>query len=104
MRVVGEVAESDRMSYAPRSPVAGAPNGTRSSPPAASRNPFDTALERTELAQAARAYALHHGEPGSAGYRAAWLRFRRHIQSIEDLERLRRPSARRKPGGQGKSR
>jgi hypothetical protein len=50
---------------------------------------FDRALELHELRLAAEAYASRHGEMGSAGYRAAWLRFRQRIQSIHDLQRMR---------------
>jgi hypothetical protein len=61
---------------------------------------FDHALELHDLRVAAEMYAASHGEPGSAGYRAAWLRFRRRIHSIEDLQRLRAASAPRQSIGQ----
>lgn len=59
--------------------------------------PFDRALELRELRRAAEAYASRHGEVGSAGYRAAWLKFRQRIQSIHELQRLRAKAARAKP-------
>jgi len=37
---------------------------------------FDHALELRELGAAAEAYASGHGKPGTAAYRAAWLRYR----------------------------
>lgn len=61
-----------------------------------SRTAFDNALELNELAREAKAYASRHGEPGSADYRAAWLRFRQKVQSVDDLQRLRAPSRRGK--------
>lgn len=65
--------------------------------------PFDRSLELRELRDAAAAYASRHGEPGSAAYRSAWLRFRRHVKSLEDLQRL-RDAARRKPAARSKPR
>lgn len=60
---------------------------------------FDRSLELRELSRAAEDYAARHGEPGSAAYRAAWVKFRQQIRSIQDLQRLRariqRPKARR---------
>lgn len=58
------------------------------------RSAFDRSLELRELRRAAEAYAARRGEPGSASYRDAWLRFRRRIPSIEDLQRIRTASAR----------
>jgi hypothetical protein len=63
------------------------------------RTPFDRALELLELRRAADVYASRHGEPGSAAYRAAWLRFRQRILCIEDLQRMRASSARAKSIG-----
>ncbi len=57
--------------------------------------PFDRALELNELHTARDAYALRHGPPRSADYRAAWLRFHQRVQTIEDLQQLRRNTARR---------
>lgn len=51
--------------------------------------PFDRALETRELTAAADAYALRHGQPGSLAYRAAWMRFRHRINTIDDLRRWR---------------
>jgi hypothetical protein len=59
--------------------------------------PFDRALELRELRRAAEAYASRHGEVGSVEHRAAWLKFRHHIQSIHELRRLRRKPAPAKP-------
>jgi hypothetical protein len=56
--------------------------------------PFDRALELVELRRAAEAYASRHGQVGSAGYRTAWLKFRRRIQSIDELQRWRAKAAR----------
>jgi anti-sigma B factor antagonist len=50
---------------------------------------FDRALEERALRDAAARYALRSGEPGSPGYRAAWLRFRANIQTLDDLQRRR---------------
>ena len=52
--------------------------------------PFDRALEQRELQAAAEAYASHHGEPGTADHRAAWLRFRHEIKTGAELRRRRR--------------
>lgn len=59
--------------------------------------PFDRALELRELRRAAEAYASRHGKVGSAGYRTAWLKFRRRIQSIDELQRWRAKAARAQP-------
>ena len=58
---------------------------------------FDRALELQELRRAAEAYASRHGDVGSVRYRAAWLRFRQRVQSIDDLQRMRAKAARIKP-------
>jgi hypothetical protein len=58
---------------------------------------FDRALELLELRRAAEAYASRHGDIGSVGYRAAWLRFRQRVQSIDDLQWMRAKAARAKP-------
>jgi anti-sigma B factor antagonist len=50
---------------------------------------FDRSLEQRELRHAGETYALRHGKPGTATYRAAWLKFRQHIHSSADLQRLR---------------
>lgn len=52
-------------------------------------NAFDQALELTDVLVAAERYALRRGEPGSAAYFVAWLRFRRRVRTGEDLRRLR---------------
>ena len=49
--------------------------------------PFDRALEDQALRDAAEAYALRRGEPGTSEYRAAWLRFRRRFDALDDAER-----------------
>jgi hypothetical protein len=64
-------------------------------PVAGARLAFDRSLELRELRRAAEDFAARHGEPGSAAYRAAWLKFRQQIRSIEDLERLRAKIRRR---------
>jgi hypothetical protein len=61
---------------------------------------FDRALSLHVLHNAAIDYAARRGQPGSAAYRAAWMTFRTHIQSIDDLERMRARSARR-PANRG---
>ena len=48
-------------------------------------SPFDRALANREMTAAARAYALRHGHPGTAEYRAAWLRFRRRIRIADEV-------------------
>lgn len=45
---------------------------------------FDRALELVEVCLASEEYASRHGYPGSATYCAAWLKFRREIQSTEN--------------------
>lgn len=56
--------------------------------------PFDQAIRLQELRLAREAYASHHGEPASAAYCAAWLRFHERINTIDDLDQLRRDRAR----------
>ena len=56
--------------------------------------PFDAALESRELSAARATYALDHGAPRTDAYLAAWLRFSRHIRTIDDLGAARRASAR----------
>jgi hypothetical protein len=61
-------------------------------------NPFDRALELHELDLAGEEYASRHGKPGSTAYRAARLRFRERVTSVQDLRRIRaRRSAPGKP-------
>lgn len=67
-----------------------------SAAPAAPGNAFDRALELHDLDEAAIAYALRHGEPESASYQAAWLKFRRGIRTADDLRRARQAAARRR--------
>jgi hypothetical protein len=50
--------------------------------------PFDRALELHVLREAGEEYASRHGEPGSAAYRAAWLRFRQRVETAGDLRRM----------------
>ena len=57
-------------------------------------NPFDQAVSLRILSEAADDYASRYGQRGSSPYRVAWLRFRRHIQSIDDLHRMRAQAAR----------
>lgn len=57
-------------------------------------NAFDQAISLQLLRQAADDYASRHGPRGSSAYRAAWLRFRQHIHSIDDLHRMRAQAAR----------
>jgi len=54
-------------------------------PEAEVRTAFDQALENQALGEAAEDYALHHGNPGSPEYRAAWLRFRQRVRTVDDL-------------------
>jgi hypothetical protein len=56
---------------------------------------FDQALEQRALREAAEAYATRHGEPGSPAYRAAWLRFRQRIRTLDDLRAAREARRRR---------
>ena len=49
---------------------------------------FDDALTAVDLYNAATAYALDCGIPGTTEYRAAWLKFRGHIKTTEDLQEL----------------
>jgi hypothetical protein len=51
---------------------------------------FDEALARGDLSAAADGYAARSGEPGSAPYRAAWLKFRQRIKTPEDFRRWQR--------------
>lgn len=50
---------------------------------------FDQALENHALLEAAEHYALQRGGPRSPEYRAAWIRFRSQIRTIDDLNRWR---------------
>lgn len=59
------------------------------------QTPFDTALQYSDLIDAAEEYALTHGDPGTPEYRVAWLRFRRRIRTGDDLHRWRAARARR---------
>lgn len=52
-------------------------------------SPFDRALEQREFERAAVAYASARGAPGTPEYRAAWLYFRRRVQTGENLRRAR---------------
>jgi hypothetical protein len=52
-------------------------------------NAFDQALEGYELLRAAEQYAPRRGECGSPSYREAWLRFRQHVRTSEDLRKWR---------------
>lgn len=56
---------------------------------------FDRALELLALGQAAEAYASRRGDPGSAGYRRAWLSFRRRFHSLQELREWRASAASR---------
>jgi hypothetical protein len=58
------------------------------------RSPFDAALENHELHAARSRYALSHGAPRTDAHLAAWLRFSRHIRTIDDLGQARRARAR----------
>jgi hypothetical protein len=49
--------------------------------------PFDRALAQQALRVAADTYAVRFGTPRSAAYRAAWLKFRQRIRTLEDLHR-----------------
>ena len=57
--------------------------------------PFDKSLEARALREAAETYALGRGDSGSPEYRAAWLRFRQRIKTIEHLQSWRASAARR---------
>ncbi|HET8977585.1 MAG TPA: hypothetical protein VFN87_05455 [Solirubrobacteraceae bacterium] len=59
------------------------------------QTPFDTALQFSDLRDAAEEYALTHGSPGTAEYLAAWIRFRQRVRTGEDLRRWRSARARR---------
>lgn len=59
------------------------------------QSPFDSALQIHDLRDAAEEYALRHGHPGTPEYRAAWIRFRQHIRTADDLRRWRLAQARR---------
>jgi hypothetical protein len=48
---------------------------------------FDQALRNQALLEAAENYALERANHDSPEYRAAWLRFRRQIRTLDDLER-----------------
>lgn len=50
---------------------------------------FDQALVNHALGEAADHYARQRGSPGSPEYRAAWIRFRSRIRTLDDLERWR---------------
>jgi hypothetical protein len=60
--------------------------------------PFDRSLELHDLDEAADEYALRHGEPGSATYMGAWVRFRQRIKTAEDLRDMRATARRRAAG------
>jgi hypothetical protein len=55
---------------------------------------FDQALSFRMLREAADDYASRHGRHGSAEYRAAWLRFRQRVKSLDDLQRIRAKASR----------
>jgi len=51
------------------------------------RTAIDQALEYQALREAAEDYTRTPGNPGSPEYRAAWVRFRYRIRTLDDLER-----------------
>jgi phage terminase Nu1 subunit (DNA packaging protein) len=59
------------------------------------QTPFDTALQVSDLREAAEEYAVHHGEPGTPEYRVAWIRFSQRIRTGDDLRRWRLARAQR---------
>ena len=65
------------------------------------RTAFDQALENQALREAADDYAQEHGNPSSPEYRAAWLRFRRGVRTVDDLRRWQVSTRQRGENGAG---